>query len=257
MARTLTGLNPRREQRRQEIILDRITTRYQRRIANEIARTMRAAARNVKEPGLARLKHVQNMTALLTRLWNETGVDMSNHIAGQEKRGQRFSVKREEITALTPTEIADSVMRFWMNTQGAVEITKITDTTMRDIRQQIDAGITAGLSEIQIANNLRAVAPYLGGSRSQTIARTESHAAANVSAQATAQATGLKMVREWVASSGERTRKTHRDADGQRVGMDEPFTVGGVRLRYPGDQQAGSPRETINCRCAVAYVLAE
>lgn len=257
MARTLTGLNPRQEQRRQEIILDRLTTRYQRRIANEIARTMRAAARKVSEPDLVYSRHVQNMTSILRRLWRESGVDMSDHVAGQEKRATGFQRKQNEIDAIEPTEVADRVMQFWMNTQGAIEISEITETTMRDIRRQINAGIEAGLSEREIAKNLRAVSSVIGGNRAQTIARTETHAAANVAAQATAEASGLTMLREWVASNGERTRPTHREANGQRVGMDEPFRVGDALLRFPGDQQAAAPKETINCRCAVAYVLAE
>lgn len=258
MARTLTGLNPRREQRRQEIILDRITARYQRRIAREIARAMRAAARNVKTPQMILPDHRERMTQILRRLWRDSGVDMAEHIAGQEKRATGFERKQEDaFDQIEPTDVADRVMQTWVNTVGAEQIREITDTTLRDARRIISQGIEDGLSEKEIAKNLRSIADFKGGSRAQTIARTESHAAANVAAQATAQASGLQMARRWVASKGERTRPTHREADGQTVGMDEPFIVGGVSLRYPGDQMAGAPRETINCRCAVVYVLAE
>lgn len=258
MARTLTGLNPQREQRRQEIILDRITARYQRRIAREIARAMRAAARNTRAPEQVLPKHVERMTQLLRRLWRESGVDMAEHISGQEKRAAGFERKQDDaFDQIEPTEVADRAMQTWVNTVGAEEIRKITDTTLRDVRRIISAGVNDGLSEKEIAKQLRSIADFKGGSRAQTIARTETHAAANVAAQATAQASGLTMRRRWVASKGERTRPTHREADGQTVGMDEPFTVGGVSLRFPGDQLAGAPRETINCRCAVVYVLAQ
>ncbi len=49
-----------------------------------------------------------------------------------------------------------------------------------------------------------------------------------------------------------KTREDHAEADGQEVGMDEPFDVGGEQLMYPGDP-AGSAGNVINCRCTVIY----
>jgi uncharacterized protein with gpF-like domain len=62
------------------------------------------------------------------------------------------------------------------------------------------------------------------------------------------------MRREWIAASGERTRSSHNAADGQTVGMDEPFIIGGESLDYPGDP-SGSADNVINCRCAVGYIV--
>ena len=49
-----------------------------------------------------------------------------------------------------------------------------------------------------------------------------------------------------------KVRDDHAEADGQEVGMDEAFDVGGEQLMYPGDP-AGSAGNTINCRCTVIY----
>jgi hypothetical protein len=38
--------------------------------------------------------------------------------------------------------------------------------------------------------------------------------------------------------------------------MDEPFTVGGASLMYPGDP-AGPAEEVINCRCCVGFIVDE
>jgi uncharacterized protein with gpF-like domain len=46
----------------------------------------------------------------------------------------------------------------------------------------------------------------------------------------------------------------HLAADGQVQDIDEPFDVGGEQLMYPGDP-AGSPGNTINCRCTVLPVM--
>jgi hypothetical protein len=45
-------------------------------------------------------------------------------------------------------------------------------------------------------------------------------------------------------------RDTHTGADGQTVGTDETFTVGGATWKYPGDDML-PPEERINCRCTV------
>lgn len=45
-----------------------------------------------------------------------------------------------------------------------------------------------------------------------------------------------------------RTRPSHVLADGQRVGLTEPFIVGGAPLMFPGDP-SGPAGEVISCRC--------
>ena len=53
---------------------------------------------------------------------------------------------------------------------------------------------------------------------------------------------------------GYKTRQTHIDADGQEVGIDEPFVLAGGLLQYPGDGSLGaSLSEIINCNCVASY----
>lgn len=54
--------------------------------------------------------------------------------------------------------------------------------------------------------------------------------------------------KQWVARHDERTRDTHAAADGQRVPVGQPFSVGGASLDHPGDRR-GPAGEVINCRC--------
>jgi uncharacterized protein with gpF-like domain len=65
------------------------------------------------------------------------------------------------------------------------------------------------------------------------------------------------MKREWVSSMDDRTRDEpgadHVAADGQIVGMKEPFTVSGERLMFPGDP-AGSAANVIACRCQLVFI---
>lgn len=62
--------------------------------------------------------------------------------------------------------------------------------------------------------------------------------------------------KEWVSTHDSHTRPTHHAADGQRVTLNEPFTVGGGFLQYPGDL-GGPPEEIISCRCTTAFDVLE
>ena len=59
---------------------------------------------------------------------------------------------------------------------------------------------------------------------------------------------------EWLSSRDGRVRDTHADADGQRVGINGYFNVGGAELKHPGDMN-GPPEETIGCRCTRFAVI--
>lgn len=57
----------------------------------------------------------------------------------------------------------------------------------------------------------------------------------------------------WLATDDHRTRPTHTAAEGQRVPVGAPFSVGGFDLRFPGDP-TGPPQEVIQCRCVTLLV---
>ena len=58
--------------------------------------------------------------------------------------------------------------------------------------------------------------------------------------------------KRWLATDDERTRPTHREAEGQVVGIDEKFDVGDGELLFPGDV-TGPVGEWINCRCTMLF----
>ena len=44
------------------------------------------------------------------------------------------------------------------------------------------------------------------------------------------------------------------DANGQKVDLDQPFTVGGSKMMFPGDNSLGAvANEIIQCRCTQYY----
>lgn len=93
------------------------------------------------------------------------------------------------------------------------------------------------------------------------IARTETtriEAAARIDVGKQGEKLGFVMMKEWVATSDDRTREEHLEANGQIVPIDEPFVVGGEDMMYPGDWSMGaSASNTINCRCTVINKIKE
>jgi len=87
------------------------------------------------------------------------------------------------------------------------------------------------------------------------IARTEALSAVNSATLAAArtQKGHATLAKEWVSMRDELVRTTHKPvtgADGQTVGLDEDFVVGGHRGGYPGDPRLPA-QEAINCRCVL------
>lgn len=64
---------------------------------------------------------------------------------------------------------------------------------------------------------------------------------------------GIKVQKQWMATLDGRTRHEHGMADGQTVGLDEKFTVGGEKMMHPCDMSA-SPWNVYNCRCTMITV---
>jgi len=87
------------------------------------------------------------------------------------------------------------------------------------------------------------------------VARTETMRASNAGGFQLYKDWGVQR-KEWLATGDNRTRDSHRAANGQIVSIDEPFTVGGSPMMYPGDP--GAPiAEFANCRCTTAPVFEE
>lgn len=96
--------------------------------------------------------------------------------------------------------------------------------------------------------------------RSKNIARTETLSAVNAGRdEAYRQAVDSGKVpaqsvrKVWNSAHDKRVRNTHRELDGESVGLNETFTSSsGARLRYPGDKLAPLS-EICGCRCNLTY----
>ena len=87
--------------------------------------------------------------------------------------------------------------------------------------------------------------------RADRIARTETTGAYNGGSWDAALRAGARY-KQWSAIPDNRTRGSHRIANGQTVPHAQQFDVGGVQMQYPGDPNGG-PEEVVNCRCTMLF----
>lgn len=55
----------------------------------------------------------------------------------------------------------------------------------------------------------------------------------------------------WLTRRDDRVRQTHKDADGQKVRLSQPFIVGGSMLQFPADARSAPTDVWMGCRCMV------
>lgn len=147
----------------------------------------------------------------------------------------------------------DNVAKF-IREQGAEKVKNINETTLRQLKEELEEGLRKEESISQLKERIQRVYVQATGHRAETIARTESLRANNFATQEAYLQSDVVKGKKWLATRDTRTREAHSDADEQVVKLNEAFTVGGEKLMYPGDPN-GSAENTINCRCTQLPVI--
>lgn len=152
----------------------------------------------------------------------------------------------------------ESIIRNYIRDFGAIRVTQITNTTMKQIRSIISQGAKDGEGVDVIGKNIRnSMNGAFSRYRANTIARTETHSAASYGNHAVNASLNIpNQKKRWVAVADLRTRSTHAQANGTEVNLDEDFIVGGVPMAYTGDPKGGAAN-VINCRCVTLYITPE
>lgn len=119
------------------------------------------------------------------------------------------------------------------------------------IRSDVIQGLTQGESYYKISKRIKK-SLETNTNNAVRIAQTETHRVVNQARQDSyehAESKGLKMLKVWVASLDGRTRSSHQELDGQKVGVKEDFIspVTGAQGQGPG--MMGTAKDDINCRC--------
>ncbi len=239
--------------------IERVARRRLRREFGRFARVASESPRSLERPTLEHRDRIVAILAHAYRLSIRLGVSLTEDqllevppktlaaLARSLIGRMTTSFKQESTEALTERLIAD-----WIENNAFNRARSISNGSRAIAQRILDQSINEGLGERETARNIQQAITGLSRARSLTIARTETQAALQEAGSAAADDLGAT-TKEWVAIEDDRTRDTHRQADGQTVPIGGKFRVGAAALRHPGDMSAGHPEETINCRCAMAF----
>lgn len=138
--------------------------------------------------------------------------------------------------------------------------------TIKDVawhRQKFTAMITQGILQGESIPKIAARIALVTGMderASERAARTSMTLAENKGRQRAferADGLGIPLEKEWNAHLDGRTRLSHRQADGQKVGIHEKFVVGGYKMEEPGDNSEAPGSEVYGCRCHMGGIVDE
>ena len=156
----------------------------------------------------------------------------------------------------------ETIIEEYIRLYGAIRVSQISSTTLRQIQRIITASQIEGLSVAAIATLIfdsqrGAFTKY----RSATIARTETHSAASFANHAVNKSFNIPMQKKrWVAVADARARPWHTAMNGKEVPLDEDFIVNTnglpIPMSYTGDPKGGASN-VINCRCVTVYFSPE
>lgn len=180
-----------------------------------------------------------SVAALSTRLPEDVARYVSEVQALADTADQAYDTAMAVLTASNErawsAEVTRDVLRMSLRADSPrLALTAAASPRRQRAREAFDAafGAQGGMSWYDVAKrDARTAVTGLDGIRSTAAMRQQGY--------------GYK---QWVARHDERTRSTHAAANGQRVPLDQPFSVGGAALDHPGDRR-GPVGEVVNCRC--------
>jgi uncharacterized protein with gpF-like domain len=238
------------EARAQQMLLQRLERRFQRRIAAEISAASREMVRVWRITGEVPpdARHRERIAAVYMQMALAAVPLFGRRVQDQGKHAGLRLERKDFAQVMT-----DFALRYIAQEEIRRRITAVAETTRSDIVRAVAQGFAEGLGQDAIASFVIDQLPIRSRARAALIARTETHGAAGAGAHQAAKQTGLRLKKEWLAADDERTRQAHAEADGAIVDVDQPFIVGGEALMYPGDP-SGSAGNVINCRCVAGYI---
>lgn len=246
--------NPELERRIQERLWIRLAKRHETRIRRELTAQYSAAARAVeagRKPGKIEASRLE---AAVSAVMRESYQAIGQRTATAIRDSQGRAGKRE-----VPMDPAfEEGMGKYIRRNAARKVKDANATTKARIAIEVQRGIDEGLTNREVAANIREKGLVDSAYRSQVIVRTESHAAANAGSLESAIESDVVEAKMWISTEDERTRDGENGefdhTNVANVPVDKPFIVSGEELMYPGDP-AGSAGNVINCRCAIGYVV--
>jgi len=169
--------------------------------------------------------------------------------------GAMYSLQKQGIPLVFPIDQRQVIAAVQHETKLSQNLYTTLGKDITDLQKKIAGEITRGIAGGQMYSEIaRNVSNWarIPRNNAMRIARTEAHriqSKATADAQFKAKEKGADVVKQWDSSLDKRTRKSHRELDGQIRELEEPFEVNGHKAMHPGG--FGVAKEDINCRCAI------
>ena len=173
---------------------------------------------------------------------------------------------RREIKKLKPLPLFSEAFQKYLldfyKREGGDRITLVTETYVKEIVKEIEKATELNETVMQMRDRIfKAVnRPDYYKWQALRVARTETTFSMNAAKQIAGEVSGLVMEKVWIAVIDSRVRDNHAYLNGKTVLQNEYFTVGGLKLKFPGDKEGDgnhsvrdSAKELINCRCTYGY----
>lgn len=157
--------------------------------------------------------------------------------------------------------ITEEAVDEFLNDAALVALAEVDDKTLKKLKAAFADVVSENGGLDEIVSRIQDVYEEFDRFRAFTIARTEMTGAWNWGEIEAAKSLDLNLKKHWLAANDGREREAHAEAsqdygDGDGIGLDESFDVGGEALQHPGDPDA-SPENKINCRCTQYFTEVE
>lgn len=136
------------------------------------------------------------------------------------------------------------------------KLVALGDWLTAKLAKTLQAAYDAGAGIQQLASSVRAAAadaaPTAGGVAADALGWAST--LGELTQLQAAGFTDAEVEKQWLTADDDRVRPAHEEADGQRVGLFQSFSVGGEQLFAPRDP-TGRPDNVIRCRCSLGYIF--
>lgn len=151
-----------------------------------------------------------------------------------------------------PFNVSEDRVSLFLRDRTAGKVTTIAETMLDTLRRTIEQSMERQETVQELAGAIRDTFEDGSAAWASRIARTET-GGLYTQAGIWAMKDGGIQQKEWLSSRDGLVRPSHVAADGQRVGIDEDFTLEGGT--GPGPGLISSAAESVNCRCTTLPVL--
>jgi len=194
--------------------------------------------------------------ATLTAAWTPPVVQTLTDGMSEQEVDEANRVRDEAAAAIMAVFLALGITGFAIDFMESISLraqVNFEQELLRNLRKIVADSFAAGKTAEETAVVIRETFANVTRVSSEMLAQTELTALVNERSVVAAQKAFPDGVsKTWLSVGDNRVRAAHAAAVGQTVPIDQPFSVGGASLMYPGDP-TGPLRLVARCRCRLSY----